>query len=159
VAWKRPEPATTKLPDSTSSPTSLFSGSLSPVSNDSSISSPSACRTTPSQGIWSPVRSTSRSSSTTPTTSISVSAPSRVTRARGALSTASASRVRFARTSCTMPMSAFATRTRPNVASWIGPTMMITTSIEPRMALKRVNTFARTISPTVRLVRSPVSFT
>ena len=42
VAWKRPEPATTKLPERTSSPTLLLIGSLSPVSSDSSISSPSA---------------------------------------------------------------------------------------------------------------------
>ena len=47
-------------------------------------------------------------------------------------------------------------RTRP---SWIGPTTRMTASIVPRIALKRVKTLARTISPSVRLVRSPVSFT
>src|SRR5258705_4019642 len=36
---------------------------------------------------------------------------------------------------------------------------MITASIAPRIALNRVKTFARMISPIVRLVRSPVSFT
>ena len=45
------------------------------------------------------------------------------------------------------------------MASWIGPTTMITASIAPRIALKRVNTLARMISPSVRLVRSPVSLT
>ena len=43
------------------------------------------------------------------------------------------------------------------MASWIGPITTITASSAPRMALKRVNTLARTISPSVRLVRSPVS--
>ena len=54
-------------------------------------------------------------------------------------------------------------RSRParcrTVASWIGPTTMMTASIAPRIALKRVKTLARTISPSVRLVRSPVSLT
>src|SRR5262245_56994829 len=58
-----------------------------------------------------------------------------------------------------MPMAALATRMRPNVSSWIGPTIRITTSKAPRMALKRVKMLARTISPIVRLVRSPVSLT
>ena len=38
------------LPESTSSPTALSTGSDSPVSSDSSISSPSPTRTTPSAG-------------------------------------------------------------------------------------------------------------
>ena len=67
--------------------------------------------------------------------------------------------MRFAFTSCTMPISALATSTMPNVASWIGPTTAMTASIVPRIALNRVSTLARTISPSVRLVRSPVSFT
>ncbi len=49
--------------------------------------------------------------------------------------------------------------TMPNVASWMGPTTRITASMTPRIALNRVNTFARMISPSVRLVRSPVSLT
>ncbi len=75
------------------------SGSDSPVSSDSSISSPADSCTTPSARTWSPARSSSRSSATTAPTSTSVTAPSRTTRARGALSTASRSSVRFARTS------------------------------------------------------------
>ena len=157
VAWNRPEPATTKLPESTSSSGSLSSGSLSPVSSDSSTSSPSALCTTPSHGIWSPGRSSSRSSITTCSTAISATWPSRTTRARGALSTASRSRVRLARTSWKMPIPALATSISPKVASWIGPMIAITSRAAPRMALKRVNTLARTISPSVRLVRSPVS--
>ena len=85
--------------------------------------------------------------------------PSRTTRALGALSTASRSSVRFARYSCTMPMSAFATSTMPNSASWIGPTIRITTSIVPRIALNRVKMLARTISASVRLVRSSATLT
>jgi hypothetical protein len=83
---------------------------------------------------------------------------SRTTRARGALSTASRSSVCFARISWTMPISALATSTIPNVASWISPTARMTTSIAPRMALKRVRMLARRISVYVRLVRSPASF-
>ena len=56
-------------------------------------------------------------------------------------------------------MSAFATSTMPNSASWIGPTIRITTSIEPRIALKRVKMFARAISDSVRLVRSSAVLT
>src|SRR6476661_4003680 len=58
-----------------------------------------------------------------------------------------------------MPIAALAKSTSPNVASWIGPTPTITASIAPRIALNRVKTLARTISPMVRLVRSPVSLT
>ena len=42
---RRPEPATTTLPESTSSPARFTTGSDSPVSSDSSISSPSLVRT------------------------------------------------------------------------------------------------------------------
>ena len=55
-------------------------------------------------------------------------------------------------------MSAFATSTRPNSASWIGPTIRMTTSIDPRIALNRVKMFARAISPSERLVRSSAVF-
>ena len=74
-------------------------------------------RTTPSAGTWSPVRSSSRSSSTTSATAHVHRPPSRTTRARGALRTASRSRVRLARSSWTMPMAALATMTRPKSAS------------------------------------------
>jgi hypothetical protein len=77
----------------------------------------------------------------------------------GAFNTASRSSVRFARYSCTMPMSAFATNTMPNSASWIGPTIRITTSSDPRIALKRVKMLARAISASVRLVRSSATLT
>ena len=49
--------------------------------------------------------------------------------------------------------------TMPNRPSVGDPNTRISTSIVPRMALKRVKTFARTISVSVRLVRSPASFT
>ena len=91
-------------------------------------------------------------------TGTSTSAPSRTTRPTGALSTASRSRVRFARYSCTIPMSAFPMRTNPNNPSAGEPNTRISASIVPRIALKRVNTLARTIWATVRLVRAPLAF-
>ena len=115
-------------------------------------------RTMPSAAIWSPLRSSMRSSSTTSSTATSLTSPSRTTRTRGSLSTASWSSVRLARTSWTMPMRALLTSTMPNSASCGCPTARITTSSTPKMALKRVKMFARRISPNVRLVRSPVAF-
>ena len=67
--------------------------------------------------------------------------------------------MRLARNSCTMPISVFATSTKPNSASWPAPNTRMTTNSVPRIALKRVNTLARTISPSVRLVRSSAAFT
>ena len=52
-----------------------------------------------------------------PPTAMSCGAPSRITRTRGALSTASRSSVRLARSSCAMPISALVTSTMPNRAS------------------------------------------
>ena len=158
VAWKRPWPATTIAPDSIWSPGTLRIGSDSPVSSDSSSSRPSDERTTPSAGTWSPERTSSRSSSTTCSTGISIDTPSRTTRAIGALSTASRSNVRFARYSWTIPISAFTTRTMPNKPSAGEPNTRINASIVPRIALNRVKTLARTISVSVRLVRTPLSF-
>ena len=85
-------------------------------------------------------------------------APSRVTRTRGALSTASRSSVRLARSSCRMPISALVTSTTPNRASCGWPTTKIRASKTPRMKLNRVRMFARKISATGRLVRSPPAF-
>src|SRR6266511_2679173 len=153
VAWNFPDPATTKLPDSTWSAMSLSTGSDSPVRSDSSTWSAVVARTTPSAAIWSPVRSSTTSSSTTSSTPTS-----RTSRTCGALSTASWSRVRLARSSWMMPMSALLTRTMPNSASCGCPTARMTTSSTPRIALNRVKTFARTISPNVRLVRSELVF-
>ena len=44
-----------------------------------------------------------------------------------------------------MPIAAFATRTSPNNASWMGPTIKIRTSIAPSSALNRVKMLARRI--------------
>ena len=64
----------------TSVPASLATGMLSPVSIDSStLEFPET--TTPSVGIFSPGRTTTRSPLTTPSMGISVSTPSRTTRA------------------------------------------------------------------------------
>jgi hypothetical protein len=66
--------------------------------------------------------------------------------------------VRFARYSWTIPMSALPIRTKPNNPSAGDPNTRISASIVPRIALKRVKTFARTIWVRVRLVRAPLSF-
>ena len=84
--------------------------------------------------------------------------PSRTTRARGELKTASSSRVRLARSSWTMPMSALAIRTPPNSASCSCPTARITTRRPPSRKLNGVITFERMICPTVRLRVSGMSF-
>ena len=51
-----------------------------------------------------------------------------------------------------MPMPAFAISTKPNSASWSGPTTRMTASIAPSSALNRVKTFERTICDTVRVL-------
>ena len=147
VTCTAPEPATTKLPERTSAPGVLSTGSDSPVRSDSSISRPEVACTTPSAGTWSPVRNSSRSSRTICSVGMSTRWLSRITCAVGATTTASSSSFRFARISWKMPIAAFATSTTPNVASWISPKMRMTASITPRMALKRVKMFARRISP------------
>ena len=92
-------------------------------------------------------------------TAISRTSPSRTTRARGAFSTASRSSVRLARYSCTTPMSALNSRTKPKSASWPSPNTRMSTNAVPRIALNRVNTLARRISARVRLVRSSATLT
>ena len=66
--------------------------------------------------------------------------------------------MRLARSSWTIPISAFATSTNPNSASCTGPTTMMIASIAPRIALNRVKMFARTIWATVRVVAAGTSF-
>jgi hypothetical protein len=51
----------------------------------------------------------------------------------------------LARISWTIPIAAFAISTPAEQASWIGPTMRMSTSRPPRSALNSVRTFARTI--------------
>ena len=48
--------------------------------------------------------------------------------------------------------------TKPNRPSWIGPITRMIANSTPTIALKRVSTLARTISPTVRLARAGTSF-
>ena len=127
------------LPDSTSSPASLSIGSDSPVSSDSSISRPSADahdRRRPRPGRRRAARAGRRARRRRPRSR--ATAPSRTTRAVGADSTARRSSVRFARHSCTMPISALVTSTKPNSASCAAPNTRISTNIVPRIALKRV---------------------
>ena len=89
----------------------------SPVSGDSSSISPADSTTVPSATIWSPDRRLMRSPSTTWSTGTSRSVPSRITRARGATSSAAASRVRLARISWMMPSPELATTMNANSPS------------------------------------------
>ncbi len=129
------------------------------MSRDSSISSPRAAITSPSTTTWLPDPISRMSSRTTSFTASSRTSPSRTTLARGAVSTASRSSVRLARTSWKIPIAEFSTMTTPNSASCRGPTIRISTSIDPRSALNRVRTLARTISLVVLLGVAGTSFT
>ena len=112
-----PLPATTVEPDMSSRPGPEATGSASPVSSDSSTSSPCASSTSASAVTWSPAASTRMSSSTTSAVGASTVVPSRSTRAFGALSTASLLRVILARNSCATPMTTLAMTKSPNRAS------------------------------------------
>jgi hypothetical protein len=93
-----PVPAVTNVPESTASSGRLATGSASPVSSDSSTSSPSVHRTVPSTTTRSPGATTSTSSTTTCLGSSSTVPPSRRTLAGESPSRLSASSVRLART-------------------------------------------------------------
>ncbi len=151
VATMRPAPAATNDPDIAPSPGAFATGSASPVSSDSSNSSPSELNTSPSTTTCIPVESCNTSSKTTASTGTSASRPSRTTCAFGAVSTLNRSSVRLARSSWTMPTAAFTTSTNPNKASWSGPTTRMMASIAPSSALNRVKTLDRTIWATVRV--------
>ena len=71
--------------------------------------------------------------------------PSRNTFAVGATSAARRSSVRFARTSCAMPMPAFATRIARKSASCTSPNASVSTPAASRIRLKTVKTFATTM--------------
>ncbi len=142
----------------TESPGLLSNGSASPLSSDSSISSPSAASTTPSTTTRSPGPSSMTSSSTTSLAEISTARPSRRTRGRASPMIASRSRVRLARTSWTMPIAVLTTMISPNRPSGTtGPITTMTAKSAPMIALKRVRTLARTISATERLARTGTS--
>ena len=51
-----------------------------------------------------------------------------------------------------MPIAVFTMITKPNRPSWMGPTARMIANSTPMIALKRVRTLARTISPRLRLV-------
>ena len=160
VAWNRPAPATAMLPDSTSSPSRLcdrigLAGEQRLVDLEP-VARLARCRR-PAPGRRRAARTDRRARRRRPRPR--AASPSRTTRALGAESTASRSRVRLARHSCTMPMSVLNSRTKPKSASCPSPNTRISTNIVPRIALNRVSTFARTISPSVRLVRSSAALT
>lgn len=159
VARKAPPPATTKLPDMTWSPGCLTTGSASPVSRDSSISSPSASTHTPSTTALSPGPISMTSSSTISDVLIPTGFPSRRTVGRTSPIRARESRVFFARHSWMMPMPVLARITKPNRLSWIGATNSMITQSTPMIALNRVKTLARTMSARERLLRTGTSLT
>ena len=151
-------PATTKLPESTSSPAALSTGSLSPVSSDSSTSSPSArvhdavARDLVAGAQLEQVVEHDRFDRDLGDVAVAHDPGARRVQHRelveGALGPhllddADERRWRRARRRTSRPGSGRPPGSRRASA--------------PRMALNRVNTLARTISPSVRLVRSPVS--
>ena len=156
VAWKRPDPATTKLPESTSSPAALvdrvaLAGEQRLVDLEPVGVAHHAVGTGPGRRCAARAGRRARPSSTATSRTVAV-AHDRAPRARSAPRAGRASawpappgRCRSARST---------TITRPNRASAGEPTTRTTTNSTPRMALKRVKTLARTISPSVRLVRS-----
>ncbi|CAM5530079.1 hypothetical protein SFUMM280S_06978 [Streptomyces fumanus] len=154
-----PPPATTKLPDITWSPGRLTTGSASPVSSDSSISSPSASTHTPSTTALSPGPNSITSSSTISEVPTSVAVPSRRTRGRTSPIRASESRVCLARHSWKMPIQVSARITNPNRLSWIGATISMITQSTPMIALNRVKTLASAMSTSDRLLRTGTSLT
>ena len=129
------------------------------MSSDSSTSRPALASTIPSTGTWSPGGSVDHVVEHHLLGGDLDDRPSRTTATCGALTTASRSRVRLARTSWTMPMSELATITMPNSASLYWPVSSTTTTRTVRMTLNRVKTLARTMSPTVRRWSSVTTLT
>ncbi len=150
AAVNRPVPATTVVPERTSSPAVLGIASASPVRLDSSISRPEVDSIDPSAGTWSPVRSSMRSSRTTSAVGISISAPSRSTLVVGEFSRASRSSFRLARYSWVMPIAELTMSTTPNSPSASDPVDRISTNNAPRIALNRVKTLVLKITHSER---------
>ncbi len=159
VAVNAPPPATTKEPDITLSPGFFSTGSASPVSSDSSISSPSASRISPSTTHLSPGPSSMVSPRTISPVGMATAVPSRRTVGLDSPMTARLSRVFLARSSWMMPIAVLATITNPKRPSWMGPTTRMIRKRTPMMALKRVKTLARTISAVEREDRTGTSLT
>ena len=134
-------------------------GSLSPVSSDSSISSPADRTTSPSTTTWSPGLSSQISSATTASVATSSDRPSRTTRARGIDITTSRLSTRRACSSWPMPMRLLDTITPANRASPGYPAARMAASSAPMMAFTGVKTLARTIWPTVRTGAAGVRLT
>lgn len=143
----------------TGSPGCFTTGSASPVRSDSSISRLSASATTPSTTTLSPGPSSIRSPRTISEVESSAATPSRRTVGFASPMRASPSRVFLARSSWMMPIPVFAMITKPKRLSWIGATKNMITQSTPMMALKRVKTFARTMSVVERELRSGTSLT
>ncbi len=101
--------------------------------------------TSPSATTWSPAPTTTRSPSTTSPTATALSIPSRTTVACGATSAARRSSLRFARTSCQIPIAEFVTMIPRKSASRQSAKARVSPPRATRIALKGVRTFARTM--------------
>ena len=153
------EPETTNDPDMRSSPADLSTGSASPVSRLSSTSNPSVDNTSPSTGIWSPVETSTRSSTTSSRSPTSVVRPLRTTVGRASLSSESFARVRALRYSWTVPISVLNTMTSPNRASCQGATRIMTIHRVPMRPLNHVRVLLRRMLARLRLPVSRTSLT
>ena len=91
------------------------------------------------------------SSSTTSSALTMTASPSRRTVGFASPITASFASAREARNSWMMPMSVFATMTKPKSESCSGATMIMITHMIPITPLNQVNVFARMMSPMLRL--------
>ena len=150
-------PATTALPDRTSSPSFFGTGSDSPVSEDSSASKPLDSAMVPSTGTWSPTLRHTRSPRTISSMATDRREPSRTTSTVDATSTERLSSVFLARSSCTIPIPALSTMTMAKVRSMSSPKTTMTAARATTRALKRVAMFVLTILARVRdVARSTV---
>ena len=145
VARATPDPATTKLPESSSSPGVRMAGSDSPVRRDSSSCSPVAVSTVPSTGTWPPGTRTIKSSSTTSVASMLCRSPSRMTVVSGWVSTRSFASSRLALTSWVTPTTAFDSTTPTKTPSLKFPEMMMRANSTNMIAFTGVSALARTI--------------
>ena len=107
----RPRPRVTMVPDSSSSPASLATGTDSPVIAASSTMTLAASVRSRSPGTTSPASSLTTSPGTSSIAGSSTSLPSRHACAEGAAIRDNASTARWARTSCTTPMVVLRTTT------------------------------------------------
>ncbi len=130
------------------SPGLWVTGSLSPVSRDSSAAhTPSAIMA--SAGIWSPALKTARSPSTRSSGGHFCSRPSRITRASRTSSSRSLFSMARARSSCTVPISVLENTTPRNSMFFQEPTSARQKARAKFSRLNRVNRLSATMRGTL----------